>query len=325
MSTERLLHLLGEGRWCSGEELAAALGVTRAAIWKSVERLRAQGWDIEAEAGRGYRLVHAPDLLLPAAIRPATDLLRLRGAIVHREVVDSTSRLAIDLAREGAPEGTAVVAERQTAGRGRLGRTWESPARLNLYLSVILRPEIPPAEVPRIALVAAIAVAEAIERTSALEPSIKWPNDVLLGGRKAAGILTELEAEADRVRFVVLGIGVNLNATREDFPPELRDKATSIAVEKGHPVDRAAFAAALLARLDEDYDELLVRGFGGLRARYEARHALAGRRVTVAGARGIEGTVLGIDEEGALLLETDRGVERVFSGEVTLESAYRNT
>lgn len=325
MSSERLLRLLGEGRWCSGEEVAAELGVTRAAVWKAVERLRAQGWEIEAEAGRGYLLVRAPDLLLPSVIRRPSAPLRLRGEIVHREVVDSTSRLAIDLARAGAPEGTAVVAERQTAGRGRLGRTWESPARLNLYLSVVLRPELPPAEVPRIALVAAIAVAEAIEQTSALEPSIKWPNDVLLGGRKTAGILTELEAEAEQVRFVVLGIGVNLNATREDFPPELRDKATSLALEAGQPVDRAAFASALLARLDVDYDELLVRGFGGLRGRYEARHALAGRRVTVAGARGVEGTVRGIDEEGALLLETDRGVERVFSGEVTLESAYRRT
>lgn len=323
MGADRLLRLLGDGAWRSGEEIAGELGVTRAAVWKAVERLRRQGYAIDAAAGRGYRLAGTTDRLLPGEIRPAVEPRRLRGPVVHRDVVDSTNRLAIDLARDGAEEGTAVVAEEQTAGRGRLGRTWESPPRLNLYLSVVLRPPMPPVDVPLLALVAAVAVAEAIAAETGLRAEIKWPNDVLLGGRKAAGILTELEAEADRVRFVVLGIGVNLNAGRDDLPPELRDKATSLARECGRPVDRAGFTARLLERLDADYDELLAAGFTGLRRRYEERHALTGRWVAVEGARRIEGEVRGIDADGALLVETTAGVERVLSGEVTLAGAYR--
>ncbi len=322
MTRDPVLSALAGGDWRSGEALAADLGVTRAAVWKSIERLRRDGYEIEAEAGRGYRLVRATERLLPAEIARHFRPRRLAGAIVHRDEVDSTNRLAIELAREGAPEGTAVVAERQTAGRGRLGRTWESPARLNLYLSVILRPELSPVEVPRLTLAAAVAVADAIAATTGLRPEIKWPNDVLLGGRKACGILTELEAEAERVRFVVVGIGVNLNALPDDFPPELRAKATSLAMEIGRPVDRAAFAGALLGALDEVYGEMLRGGFAAVRERYEAWHGLPGRVVSVEGGPRLEGVVRGIDDEGALLVETADGVRRVLSGEVTLRSTY---
>ncbi|MFM7141205.1 MAG: biotin--[acetyl-CoA-carboxylase] ligase, partial [Alphaproteobacteria bacterium] len=196
MAADPVLAALAGGEWRSGQALAADLGVTRAAVWKSIERLRREGYRIEAEAGRGYRLLGAPDRLLPGEIAKHFRPRRFAGGVVHRDEVDSTNRLAIELARGGAAEGTAVVAEKQTAGRGRLGRTWESPPGLNLYLSVILRPALSPVEVPRLTLAAAVAVADAIAATTGLRPEIKWPNDVLVDGRKACGILTELEAEA---------------------------------------------------------------------------------------------------------------------------------
>jgi BirA family biotin operon repressor/biotin-[acetyl-CoA-carboxylase] ligase len=198
-----------------------------------------------------------------------------------------------------------------------------SPAHLNLYLSVVLRPALAPSELARVTLVAAVATAQAIESATGLEPEIKWPNDILLGGRKTVGILTELEAEADRVRFAILGIGVNLNAGEGDFPPELRGKATSLALASGRHIDRAEFTGRLLEALDGAYDELLTRGFDGLKKRYEAYHGLVGRRVRVEGAARATGTVRGIDADGALLLDGPRGPERIVAGEVTLTGGYR--
>ena len=318
-----LLTALDGGGWQSGAEIAQRLGISRAAVWKRVEKLRERGYGIEAVAGRGYRLVRDSDLLLPDAIRKHFKGRLLRGEIVHRSTIDSTNRLAAELARGGAAEGTTVVAEQQTAGRGRLGRTWVSPASVNLYASIVLKPRIPPLEVPRLTLVAGLAVAEAIRDSGAFEPRIKWPNDVLLDGRKVAGILTELEAEADRVRFVIVGIGVNLNATKSDFPPDLRTKATSLALASGAPVDRAAFTGRLLTRLDAAYAAFLDGGFAALRHRYEELHGLVGLAVTIDGTPPLAGTVRGVDDGGALLVETAGGIERVVSGEVTLRNAYR--
>jgi BirA family transcriptional regulator, biotin operon repressor / biotin---[acetyl-CoA-carboxylase] ligase len=321
-SDERLVAALEGGGWCSGAEVASALGVSRAAVWKGVERLRRRGYEIAGAAGRGYRLMRVADRLLPAQIRRHWRAKRFAGEIVHREVVDSTNRLAAEIARGGAAEGTCVVAERQTAGRGRLGRSWVSPAHRNAYLSLILRPPLPPNALSQLTLVAAVALAETIEAESGIRPGIKWPNDVILSGRKVAGILTELEAEAEQVRFVILGIGVNLNASLADFPPELRRKATSLALAAGRPVDRAAFAGRLLAALEAAYEEFLACGFAGLRERYESFHALVGRRVRVEGARPSAGVVRGIDADGALLVEGARGIERVFAGEVSLAGVY---
>ncbi len=323
MTDEALLAAL-EGRgWQSGAEIAQRLGISRAAVWKRIERLRSRGHGIEAAAGKGYRLVRTSDRLLPEVVRRAFTPRLLRGEIVHRESVDSTNRLAAALARAGAVEGTVVLAEQQTAGRGRLGRSWASPHGVNLYCSIVLRPSLPPVEVPRLTLVAGAAVAEAIAATAALEPQIKWPNDVLLAGRKVAGVLTELEAEAERVHFVIVGIGVNLNARRSDFPRELATKATSLALASGAPVDRAAFTGRLLGAFDALYGDFLRGGFGAVRPRYERFHCLPGRRVTVDGRPPVTGTVRGVDDDGALLVESAGEVQRVVSGEVTLRGAYR--
>ena len=323
MSSDPLLAALEGQGWQSGTAIAQRMGMSRAAVWKRIERLRARGYGIEASAGRGYRLVRTSDRLLPEEIARHYHPNTLRGPLLHRDTIDSTNRLAAELARDGAAEGTVVLAEQQTVGRGRLGRTWVSPARLNLYASLVLRPAMPPLEVPRLTLVAGLAVAEAIARTAPLRAEIKWPNDVLLGGRKVAGVLTELEAETDRVRFVIVGIGVNLNAARSDFPPELQSKATSVALASGAPVDRALFAGRLLSALDGAYAAFLRGGFAALRPRYEELHCLTGCKVTIDGKPPLTGTVRGVDDGGALLIESAGTVQRVISGEVTLRGAYR--
>jgi BirA family biotin operon repressor/biotin-[acetyl-CoA-carboxylase] ligase len=260
-------------------------------------------------------LAAVPDRLGPAELAP--HLTGRWRRIEWRAEIDSTQRLARELARAGAEEGTCVIAEAQSAGRGRLGRTWHSPPGTNLYCSVVLRPPLAPAAVPQLALVAGVAVAAAVAETTTLPAEIKWPNDVLVGGRKVAGILTELEAELERVRFVIVGIGVNLNTTA--FPAELADRATSLALAIGRPVDRAAFTGRLLAALEERYGRFLAGGFAAVRAEWEARSALTGRTVRVQGPEGaVAGRVLGVDDAGALRLLTAAGEQRIVAGEVTL-------
>ena len=300
----------------SGEELAALLGCSRAAVWKRIAALREEGYRIEARHAAGYVLAGTPDRLGPAELAP-----HLRGGWrnVHWLArVDSTQRVARDLARSGAAEGTAVVAEEQTAGRGRLGRTWHSPPGDNLYCSIVLRPPRAPAEVPQIALVAGLAVADAVQETAGRCPAIKWPNDVLLDGKKVCGILTEMESEMDRVHHVIAGIGVNLNTRR--FPRELREKASSLLLLTGRPVERAPFTARLLAALEARYGRYLSVGFASVRTEWESYSCLTGTEVRVQGPGGeVAGRVIGLDDDGALRLRgADGRVTRIVAGEVTL-------
>jgi BirA family biotin operon repressor/biotin-[acetyl-CoA-carboxylase] ligase len=281
------------GRTCSGATLSEDFGVSRAQVWKHVEALRALGYKIEAAAGDGYQLNEAPDRLYAEEIQAGLETRWLAREVRWLDSTDSTNRVALELAREGASHGTTVVAEGQTAGRGRLGRSFFSPPHLNLYTSIVLRPRLTTAEAPALILASAVAVAEAVADTvddpEAVE--IKWPNDVLLGGLKTSGILMELSAEATRIAFLVLGIGVNLNVDRQSFPAEFL-------------VERCA-----------------EHGFDAVRPAFEARFRMTGRRVEVIeldGAR-LPGTVLGIADDGTLRLRDDGGRERrVIAGDVTL-------
>jgi BirA family biotin operon repressor/biotin-[acetyl-CoA-carboxylase] ligase len=324
-TADRILEMLREAkRPVRGPEIAGRLGISRAAVWKHVHRLIAAGYTIARTRtpgdGRGYRLEAAPDRLLPAEVYARLSTARFGRTIHHFESTDSTQRHAMELARRGAAEGEVVIAEAQTGGRGRLGRSFFSPPWVSLYASIILRPRIPPSRAPQITLVAGLAVAEAVEAHAGARPGIKWPNDVWLGDRKVSGILTEMEAEADRVLFVVSGIGVNLNVPKTGFPPELRTTATSILAATGRRVDRRQFAADLLASFERLYDEFVTRGFAALRERWEARSLLTGRQVTVEGSgERATGRVIGIADDGSLRVRTAAGeVSRVVSGDVTL-------
>ena len=244
--------------------------------------------------------------------------------ICYFEQVDSTQRVAAELAAQGALHGTVVIAEHQIAGRGRLGRAWHSPAGVNLYMTVILRPRMQLAEVPRLSLVAGVAVAEALETIAPGLVALKWPNDVWLDGRKAGGIIAEAVTDALRgLVCVLIGIGINLNLASKDIPSELRDKATSVLIKTGREVDRVQFTAKLFNMLDRRFSEAEFGGFAAVRPLYERYFALRGRRVTVIDASSTtSGMVRGIDADGALMLETEDGPTRVLTGDVSLEGAY---
>lgn len=323
--------LEASGGFVSGEDLAVRLGISRAAVWKHVAALKRGGYAIDGVRARGYRLLAAPTELTEAAIR-ARGGGPMGRRIVVLDVTRSTNSDAMALGRDGKAEGAVVIAEEQTAGRGRLGRTWESSRGVNLYLSILLRPAIAPWLAPQLSLVAGIAVAETV-REEGIDARIKWPNDVVTVGegtalRKIAGLLTEIEAEADRVAFVVVGIGVNLNSDASHFSAELAGKATSVRLERGVTTDRAAFAARLLARFGECYQAWTAGGFAAVAPRWRALSVLDGRRVTVdAPGDRYEGTCAGIDDDGALLLDRvapDGRDERrrVLAGDVTLSGGY---
>jgi BirA family biotin operon repressor/biotin-[acetyl-CoA-carboxylase] ligase len=322
------VHLLGEqilslfhrsgGDLLSGEALSEGLGVSRTAIWKQIRGLRLRGFEIEAVPGRGYRFLSAPDQLSPGSIAAG-----LQTTVVGREIiafpeVGSTNTEAFRLAESGALEGTVVLAELQNRGKGRLGRKWESPGGVNIYCSVILRPAILPVATPQLTFVSSLAVCRAIETVPGLSPLIKWPNDILLGGRKVAGLLNELSAETDRVNFLVLGIGLNVNMAERQFPPDLRHPATSLAIEAGHHISRLDILRALLTELDGLYARYLQEGFSPLKSEWEKRSSLCGRRVRVSSlGDDSEGVAVGIDDDGALLVRNDNGgVNRVLAGDV---------
>lgn len=305
----------------SGAELAQRLGVSRAAIWARIEELRALGYEITASPHAGYRLVSAPDVLHADDLRSQLGTTRVvgRDLRVFRETT-STNDIVAKLARDGVPEGAVVFAESQTAGRGRLGRRWQSPAGQGLWFSVLLRPALRPQEATQITIAAATALARAIREHTGLAPSVKWPNDLLIRGRKVAGILTELTAEPDRIHHLVLGLGVDVNQTAVDFSPELRRIATSLRVEAGRSLNRAGLAVAILRELDHDYARLLSGQFETVANEWEALDLTLGRDVTILiGERRVRGRAESLDDDGALLVRSEHGhLERITGGDVTL-------
>jgi len=314
----RLFREAGRG-FVSGELISRELQVSRTAVWKQINGLRDAGYKIEAIPSRGYNLLSSPDILSLEEVREKLNTTRIGRQLVCLPETVSTNADAFHLAEEGAEEGTTVIADAQNGGKGRRGRVWSSPAGVNLYCSVVLRPEIMPHEAPQLTFLSAVAVARAIEGTTALNPEIKWPNDVLINGRKVAGLLNEMSAETDRVNFVILGIGANLNMTQAQFPADVRSPATSLLLEQGLPVNRAQFAARMLGELDRLYTDFLQHGFGPVRDEWQQRCNANGREVVVseAGVETVRGMFDGIDGDGALMLRFPDGtVERILSGDV---------
>jgi BirA family biotin operon repressor/biotin-[acetyl-CoA-carboxylase] ligase len=306
----------------SGVELSLKLHVSRAAIWARVEELRSLGYDIEASPHRGYRLLSAPDVL------HADDLISRLGKtkVVGRDIrvfqeTTSTNDVIDKLARDGVKEGVVVFADSQTRGRGRLGRKWMSPARRGLWFSVLLRPDLCPQEATRLTVASATALRRAIELQTGLKPEIKWPNDILVFGKKVAGILMELSAELDQVKYIVLGIGVDVNLNPGDFPPELRKVATSLKAELDRPVSRPDLAVAILRELDNDYARIGAGRFAALADEWEKHGTTIGHDVVIRmGNRQIRGRAESLGEDGELLVRTEHGhLERVVGGDVTLE------
>lgn len=323
MSTrDKILELFRDhtDKYLSGQEISRLLNISRAAVWKQVNVLRKLGFEVEAKSSQGYRLLVASDRLLSAEIEhDLTTLVVGKTVITHAEV-DSTNAVARQLAETGADEGTVIIADRQSAGRGRLGRCWESPPGVNLYCSIILRPKIPIQQAPQLTFLSAVAVAETLNEICAIDAEVKWPNDILVDGAKISGLLNEMNAETEQVHFVVLGIGINLNMLTEQFPPELNYRVTSAFLETGKQVDRLLFLRTLLHKIDTYYCELLELGFFPIRRRWEALCNIMNREIEVDGGGAVIcGTVVGLDADGALRVQLNDGsVQRILAGDVRL-------
>jgi BirA family biotin operon repressor/biotin-[acetyl-CoA-carboxylase] ligase len=317
---EEILRLLREhsSGFLSGEEISRRLKVTRTAIWKRVEQLRSLGYEIKATPRAGYRLIRSPDLLIPSEVNPLLETKWIGKTIHFFETVDSTNTKAYELALRGAREGEVVLAESQKKGRGRLGRQWFSPSFSNLYLSVILRPKIPPHQASLITLMAAVATADALRKFSGLDPRIKWPNDVLLNDRKVAGLLNEIHSEADRIHFVILGIGINLNMDASMVSKEIRSRATSLKKEMGQTISRKEFLKTLLGELETWYEVFLEEGGTTILKAWRDRAQIQGKQVNVTSfGETLRGVAIDVDSDGALILETETGErKRVVAGDV---------
>ena len=319
----RILKLLRQQSqdYLSGEEISRQLAVSRTAVWKHIQELKNHGYEIEAHPRKGYRLKSRPDLLLPEEIRAGLATQLLGKQIVHFYDTSSTNNEAKRLAADDAVEGTIVVSEAQTLGRGRLNRGWFSPPGGGVWVSVILRPPFPPQEAPKCTLMAAVATVEAIREASGLNCGIKWPNDILWQGRKLVGILTEMSAEMDAINHIVIGMGINVNIEAAEIPRELKETATSVLMESGAAVSRIDLFIKVLECLEELYLLVKTEGFAAVLAAWRQESITLGRMVNViAPDKSFAGKAVDIDADGALLVETDQGVERVLAGDVSIRA-----
>ncbi len=307
-----------EGSFISGEGLAERLGISRPGVWKHINRLKEMGYEIQSQSRIGYRLVAVPDSLAHKEIVPNLETRWLAQSYHYLKTIGSTNDYALLLAAEGAPHGTLVVAEEQTRGRGRLRREWTSHPNRGIYLSILLRNPLPVRIAPQSTYIGSLAIVKMLREEFGIAASIKWPNDVLINGRKAAGILTETQSDQDFSRFSVMGIGINVNHSREEMAGPFRYPATSIALEVGFPVKRQRVLLQFLNQFERDYDTFLKKGLSVLIPEFEAHSGVLGKVVTVVcGNREITGKAEGFTPEGALLLlRNDGAVETVWVGDV---------
>lgn len=323
IDTQILAALRAAGKnGVAGTELSQALGISRAAIWARIEELRALGYEIAASPHFGYQLLSAPDLLHADDLLAGLGKTRVIGRDIRVfEETTSTNDVVEKLARDEVKEGVVVFAESQTRGRGRMGRKWISPPRKGLWFSILLRPPMRPTAVTQLTIAAATALFRAIRAQTGITPEIKWPNDILIGGKKTAGILTELSAEPDKVKHVILGVGIDVNIAANEFPADLRKIATSLHIETGRRQNRADLAIKILRELDHDYHRVCSGQFEALADEWEEHCSTLGRNVAIhIGDRILRGTAESLDTDGALLLRTQHGhLERIIGGDVTIE------
>ncbi|MBZ5542189.1 MAG: biotin--[acetyl-CoA-carboxylase] ligase [Acidobacteriia bacterium] len=316
---DKLIHLMVKNATVvvPGPKIASEIGGTRSTVWQYIEKLRALGVEIKGHPSSGYQLQKLPDILAPSLIRPELGDNQIGHRIVHYFRADSTNSLALDMAAKGAAHGTVVLAEEQTAGRGRLGRAWYSEKSSGIYVSVILRPSLAPSAASVLTLMAGVAAHQAVSTVTGLPVDIRWPNDLLVNGKKVCGILTEMNAELDRLHAVVLGFGINVNHAA--MPPELKSIATSLRIEAGKVCSRAQILAALLRELERKYHLLLDEGGAAIVRRWSSASSFAeGKRIRVLTSTGeFQATTVGLEPSGALRVRHDDGrVELLVAGEI---------
>jgi BirA family biotin operon repressor/biotin-[acetyl-CoA-carboxylase] ligase len=322
MKAEILTMLRESGGYVSGQELCNKFGVSRTAVWKAVNQLKEMGYEIEAVSNKGYHLVSAPDVMNEAEIKSLLHTEWAGQELFCFDTIDSTNTKAKELAEQGYPSGTLVVSDRQVAGKGRRGRNWESPAGCGIFMTLALKPDINPNNASMLTLVAALATAKAITDVTGADAKIKWPNDIVINGKKICGILTEMSAQFDYISHIVIGIGINVN--NEHFPEELKETAGSLFLACGRRFHRAELIARFLERFEKDYAVFLeTEDLEGLMKEYNALLVNAQQQVRVLDPKEpFEGKAVGITKKGELIVDTWESRKLVSSGEVSVRGIY---
>lgn len=326
---EKIIELLknNDGDFISGQKISESFGVSRAAIWKYINALKEEGYKIESVSKKGYRLVSSPDILTYEEIKDKLTTKYIGRTLYHYDTIDSTNIKAKDLASKGVKDGTIVISEEQTMGKGRLGRSWASPKYKGIWMSIILKPNIKPEKLARVTQIGAAAVTKAV-RNMGIEAFIKWPNDIVIGNKKVCGILTEMNCELNRINYLVVGIGINVNLEMKDITEEISNIATSLLIESGNKVDRKKLVADILNIFEEMYQDFIKTGYLGKALDICRKYSiLIGKEVRIIdGNKEMKAKVLGLSDEGELLVDFGDGKEKkLISGEVSVRGLYGYT
>jgi len=319
---EQILKLFTDHKdeFISGEYISKQLGISRTAIWKYMNELKEEGIEIEAVRKVGYKIVGKLDKIAPTDIKLGLETKQFGRNVVFHEEVESTQNIANELVFKGAEEGTIVLAERQVKGRGRLQRNWVTGEGKAIAMSLILKPNIPPKVAPQLTLLAAVALASAISKVTNLKPSIKWPNDILINNKKVCGILTEMHGDSDFISSVIIGIGLNVNQDKDDFPDDITSRATSLKIEEGQAILRSKIIQAILVEMEKLYAIFLEKGFVPIKLLWESYAISLGREITATTySETIVGKALGITDEGQLLIQDQDGkIHTIYSADISI-------
>jgi BirA family transcriptional regulator, biotin operon repressor / biotin---[acetyl-CoA-carboxylase] ligase len=321
---EKIVQILKEEKHISGQKIGERLNISRSAVWKYINELRSLGYAIDSSPRRGYMLIEEADLVIPDEVAIGLNTVVMGKSIVYRQQVTSTQELADKLAREGAAEGTLVLAEQQINGRGRKGRVWDSPSKGGVYMSLILRPNLKPVNIIQIPLVAGVALARTIIDITGLPARIKWPNDIQIDYKKVAGILTETNCELDKVNYIILGVGINVTTQISMLPNEIKAIATSLSEESNTPISRIDIIQGFLGNFEKWYFEFINSGLKSLLEEWRLLNNTLGSEVRVFDdSTEITGMAVDLDNDGFLMVQDANGiVHRIISGDVSLRSKY---
>lgn len=317
----KVLNLLSEELYISGEFISDALGISRAAVWKYINALKNDGYTIESSTNKGYKIVGRPDVLTTVEVTPYIKSEYIGRNILHFETINSTNTIAKELASENCPNGTIIVSEEQTSGRGRLGRQWVSPKGSGIWMSIILKPDIPPMEAYKVTIIAAAAVHGALQENG-ISALIKWPNDIIIEGKKVCGILTEMNAELSKIHSLVIGIGINVNTEDSEIPEDLKDKASSLRIKAERFINRKVLFGSIINHFEPLYNNFLSTGSieASISVCREYSAVLDRDILLIEGNKSTEVKVIDINNNGHLIVQEDSGVREVLSGEVSLRS-----
>lgn len=316
----KLIHLLADSKedYISGQLLSEKLNISRSAIWKHMKELEKEGFKIEGKSRLGYRILDFPKGVSEHTLQWGRNTNWLGKKIIHKESTPSTQIIAHELARNDAKHGTVVIADEQTAGKGRMNRNWHSTKGKGIWLSMILRPTILPYQAPQLTLLTATVLADVIKKITGASVQIKWPNDILINSKKISGILTELQAEQDQIQYIVVGIGMNVNHSLDDLPEDINHKASSLMIETKQTWDIQILIQEILMEFEKAYTEYMTSGFHDIKNKWESYGFKLGKRITIRTMqRTWDGKFLGIAEDGALLVQDDQGeTNKLYSAEI---------